>query len=111
MMIYVDLDETLCDTPGDPSQPRDYSKASPRGATIEKINYLSDAGHEIVIWTARGRLTKTDWGEVTRRQLKKWGVKYDRLSFDKPVFDLLIDDKATFYERLMDWEDVNGIIL
>ena len=100
MIIYVDLDEVLCHVPGDISQPRDYNQAVPDEYMIAKVNELSEQGHEIVIWTARGKLTKIDWKEITEKQLKDWEVKYDKLSFDKPYYDLLIDDKAVNLEYL-----------
>ena len=50
MIIYVDIDETICVSPED----RDYSKAIPIQKNIEKINNLYYNGHTIVYWTARG---------------------------------------------------------
>ena len=35
--------------------------------------------------------------EFTLDQLKNWNVKFDKLYFGKPRFDLLIDDKAFNY--------------
>ena len=32
------------------------------------------------------------------KQLKKWDVKYHKLIFGKPSFDLYIDDKALFFK-------------
>jgi len=59
------------------------------------INRLYDAGHEITYWSARGSATGLDWKKVTEDQFKEWGVKYHYMSLgEKPVFDLLIDDKA-----------------
>lgn len=91
MIVYCDLDETLCSMP---NSSRRYSEAVPIRENILKINKLYDAGHQIVIWTARGKVTGIEWRLVTEYQLKKWGVKYHTLSFDKPNFDLLFDDKA-----------------
>ena len=46
-------------------------------------------------WSARGSCTGIDWYSVTRAQFKNWGVKYHHLILgDKPVYDLLFDDKA-----------------
>ena len=88
--IYVDCDETLCVLPVD----RDYERAVPVMANVKWVNRLKDQGHKIVIWTARGQTTGRSWRALTERQLADWGVRYDELSFDKPAFDLLIDDKA-----------------
>ena len=89
MIIYVDIDETICKTPKD----RDYSKSIPLRKHINKINKLYDNGNTIIYWTARGTATGIDWREVTERQFKEWGVKYHELKFGKPNYDLFIDDK------------------
>ena len=36
--------------------------------------------------------------KITLKQLKKWDVKYHKLIFGKPSFDLFIDDKALFFK-------------
>ena len=90
MIIYVDIDETICDYDGE----RDYSLASPIPARIDEINKLFDEGHQVVYWTARGTVTGIDWKEITEAQLKKWGVKYSELRMGKPNYDLFICDKA-----------------
>ena len=91
MVIYVDIDETICFTP----ESRDYNLAEPDLAKIKVINRLYDEGNKIVYWTARGRLTKIDWYNVTKKQLKSWGAKYHELDVEtKPFYDLLICDKT-----------------
>jgi hypothetical protein len=67
MVIYVDIDETICFSP----ESRDYSLAEPYMNKIKKINILYDKGNEIIYWTARGRLTKIDWYDITKDQLDK----------------------------------------
>ena len=89
MIIYVDIDETICRSP----ESRDYKFAVPVVPNIKKINELYDAGNTIVYWTARGTGSGIDWREVTENQFKKWGVKYHDLKFGKPIYDLFIDDK------------------
>lgn len=89
MIIYVDIDETICCSPED----RDYSKATPITERIAKINKLYDVGNTIVYWTARGTGSGIDWREVTEKQFEDWGVKYHDLKFGKPVYDLFVDDK------------------
>ena len=89
MIIYVDIDETICLTPDD----RDYSHACPLPQRIAKINDLYAAGNKVIYWTARGSATKADWESLTRSQLSSWGAKYHELKFDKPVYDLFVDDK------------------
>ena len=89
MVIYVDIDETICNSPED----RDYSRAVPMVDRIERINKLYDDGHHIVYWTARGTGSGIDWKDVTMEQFHRWGVKYHGLMMGKPIYDLFIDDK------------------
>lgn len=95
MIIYVDIDETICRSP----ESRDYNFAVPVVSNIKKINALYDAGNTIVYWTARGTGSGIDWREVTENQFKKWGVKYHDLKFGKPIYDLFIDDKNISSDR------------
>lgn len=89
MIIFVDIDETICISP----ESRDYSKAEPIKKNIKKINKLYEKGHTIVYWTARGTGSGIDWSKITEKQFIKWGVKYHELKFGKPIYDLFIDDK------------------
>ncbi len=90
MIIYIDIDETICNN----SEDRDYVKATPILTNIEKANKLYNEGNTIVYWTARGTTTGIDWRETTEKQLKEWGVKYHDLKLGKPHYDLFIDDKV-----------------
>ena len=89
MILYVDIDETICTSPDD----RDYAKAKPIKKNIDKINKLYDDGNVITYWTARGTGSGIDWRDVTEKQFDKWGVKYHDLKFGKPIYDLFVDDK------------------
>ena len=89
MIIYVDIDETICETPDS----RDYNNSVPIKERIEKINSLYDSGDTIIYWTARGTESGINWRETTEEQFEKWGVKYHELNFEKPTYDLFIDDK------------------
>lgn len=90
MLVYVDIDETICCYEG----PREYPLAIPVYKNIEKINQLFEEGHTIVYWTARGSVSGIDWTEVTIKQLKEWGAKYHEAHLGKPHYDLFICDKA-----------------
>ena len=90
MIIYVVIDETICEY----SEEREYPLAEPIKENINKINNLFDNGHTIVYWTARGSVTGIDWTELTVMQLKKWGAKYNKVALGKPHFDLYKCDKA-----------------
>lgn len=97
MIIYIDIDETICDN----VRSRNYADAAPKKENIEKANKLYDEGHRIVYWTARGTVTGIDWEDVTRDQFERWGVKYHELKFGKPAYDLFIDDKNM---NVKDWK-------
>ena len=95
---YVfDLDGTLCTT-----HPGGYENAQPVWDRIRKVNSLHDAGHTIIIFTARGMATFRGvsplayirWYWSTRKQLRAWGVKFHRLRLGKPSGDFYIDDKG-----------------
>ena len=90
MIIYVDIDETICETPVS----RDYSLAVPIQKNIEKINNLYSEGNHIVYWTARGTGSGIDWSRITKEQLVRWGARYHHVRFQKPEYDLFICDKA-----------------
>ena len=90
MIIYVDIDETICISP----ESRDYSLATPIVENINKINKMYDEGNQIVYWTARGTVTGIDWTDLTKKQLTKWGAKHHDVKLGKPHFDLYICDKS-----------------
>ena len=49
MIIYVDIDDTICFY--DQQYNLDYSKAIPYPDRIKKINELFDKGNDIIYWT------------------------------------------------------------
>tara|TARA_B100000424_G_C22861576_1_gene459144 strand:- start:355 stop:675 length:321 start_codon:yes stop_codon:yes gene_type:complete len=101
MVIYIDIDQTICRSPLIDGQ-YDYNLSKPIVENITKANKLYDDGHEIVYWTARGSGTGLNWEELTNKQFKEWGVKFHDLKFGKPVYDLFIDDKNINTE---DWSE------
>ena len=101
MILYVDIDETICMSPDD----RDYAKAKPIKKNIDKINKLYDEGNTITYWTARGTGSGIDWRDVTEKQFDKWGVKYHDLKFGKPIYDLFVDDKNINSETFFKGEE------
>ena len=109
-MIYCfDIDGTLCtNTEGS------YEEALPYPEVIARVNSLFDAGHRIILYTARGSTTGIDWRVLTEDQLMSWGVKYHELLLGKPTADVYIDDKGVGVddwrkrmEKTSDTDDVN----
>lgn len=106
--ICFDIDNVICKT----DIKRDYSKSKPIKKNIEIINKLYEKEFNIILFTARymgrcnGNLTevKKKIKPLTLKQLKKWGVKYNKIYFGKPSFDLFIDDKSLFLKK--DWSKI-----
>ena len=98
-MIYCfDIDGTICtNTDGD------YARAERLIDVIEVINHLYDAGHRILLYTARGATTGLDWRELTERQLRDWNVRYHSLLMGKPTADVYIDDRCL---NVADWKKI-----
>ena len=101
-MIYVfDIDGTIC-TKLCENKGQDYRDALPSKNRIKQINSLYDAGHTIILLTARGMGRSNNnqteahamFFDLTRAQLKKWGIKYHELFLGKPAADFYIDDKG-----------------
>lgn len=88
MLIYVDIDNTICTTDG-----MDYYSSRPILCAIHRINEYYDKGATVVYWTARGTVSGIDWTGLTKSQLSEWGAKYHDLKFGKPAWDIFIDDK------------------
>ena len=105
-IFCFDLDNTLCTT-----YRSEYGKSKPKKKAINKVNQLFEKGHIIKIYTARymGRynnnrfLAEKKIKKLTITHLKKWGLKYHKIYFGKPSFDLVIDDKAIFFKK--NWRD------
>ena len=102
MLIYVDIDETICTLAGQDPEKLDYSKSSPIIENIKAVNDLYDAGNTIIYWTARGTKSGINWEAVTKEQFSLWGVKCHDVRFGKPAYDLFICDKVINSRR---WEE------
>jgi len=103
MVIYVDIDDTICDYDINDSS-TDYYKARPILMNIEKINKLYNEGNTIIYWTARSSVNtpkRKEYTELTKRQLKEWGaLHHDCIVGEKPAYDLLICDKSRRIEEI-----------
>ena len=90
MTYCFDLDGTLCtNTEGE------YVSAVPFPERINEVKKLYDAGHTILIDTARGSSTGLNWFKLTEGQLVDWGCPYHQLRVgSKLTADIFIDDKG-----------------
>ena len=101
--ICFDIDNVICKT----DHEHDYSKSKPIKKNIRVINKIYDKGFRVILYTARymgrydGKVNKVKKmiKPLTLTQLKEWGVKYNKIYFGKPSFDLFIDDKSLFYQK------------
>jgi capsule biosynthesis phosphatase len=101
--ICFDVDNIICKT----NTKRNYLNSKPIKKNIKVINKLYDKGFKIILYTARymGRCNenliqvKKKIKPLTVKQLKKWEVKYHKIYFGKPSFDLFIDDKSLFFNK------------
>ena len=71
MIIYVDIDETICFYEEEIALDgkKNYNMAIPSSENIAKVNKLYDEGNTIIFWTARGSRSGIDWTEFTKNQL------------------------------------------
>ena len=99
--ICLDIDGILCET-----KKNDYKKSKPKKKVISFINQLNKE-YRIIIFTARfmGRNNDTKYKakksgyQITKNQLKKWGLKFEKLYFGKPSYDIFIDDKNLGHKK------------
>lgn len=97
-IIIVDFDDTLCMHGEDKSN---ITAGLPNDSLIHSLNRLHDKGYRIHIYTARGHLSAQNradadlkYRQVITNWLATYKVKYDLLSFEKPLGFIYIDDKA-----------------
>ena len=99
-----DLDGVICKTKGN-----NYKKSKPIKDAINIINRLYLEGHYILIYTSRfmgrsnekvSKANKMGY-QLTLKQLKSWGVKFNKLKLGKPSYDIIIDNKSLNYSK--DW--------
>ena len=103
-IFCFDVDNTICITKG-----KQYSRSKPIEEVIILINKLYSEGHVIKIFTSRymGRnkgnknLAIKSGYNFTKKQLKKWNVKYDVLIMGKPPADYYVDDKNLSIDQFM----------
>lgn len=110
--ICFDIDQVICRT-----KKNFYTKSKPKIKTIKFINRLYEEGYNIKIFTARYmgtykeniNIIKKKYYKKTFNQLKKWGLKFNKLYMGKPSFDLFVDDKSLGHSK--DWiKDLNKLL-
>jgi len=102
MIFCFDIDGVICRTKGTM-----YTRSKPLKKNIKVINMLYEKGHTIILHTGRyflqSKIKKKKIIELdknnTRKQLKRWGLKYNKLFFNKPNYDIFIDDKNFGFKK------------
>ena len=107
--LVVDFDDTLAFTKN-----RSWAEAEPNRDLIIHLTNLYNDGWIIDIFTARGNIsceTRKDADIKYRDQIESWlfnnHVRYNTLSFDKPLAAYYIDDKSITPEEFLKLEIVS----
>ena len=99
MKICIDIDGVLCTLR---KSHETYAEVQPLPGAVEKLRSFKEAGHYLILNTARHMATcNSNVGMVVAKQGKTlidWlcyhGIVYDELWFGKPHADVYIDDNA-----------------
>jgi capsule biosynthesis phosphatase len=110
MRLCIDLDGVICHLR---KEGETYGDLQPVEGAASKLRELKEAGHYIILFTARHMKTcKGNPGMVIARQgkvtldwLEKHGMVYDEIHFGKPHADVYIDDNALRFEK---WDLIKG---
>ena len=95
-VLCFDLDNTICTT-----KKNFYKLSKPKKKIIDMINELYFEGYYIKIFTSRfmgrsneniSKAKKRGYSQ-TKIQLENWNLKFHKLIFGKPSYDLFVDDK------------------
>ena len=119
MIIAFDLDDTLCSRTSEEGGIAKYHTAYPIQRMVDICNECYDSGHHIVIYTARGMMYLSgssntiinELFELTKNQLREWGIKHHELVMCKLHYDVLIDDKVLNSEDVTCPNDINNFLL
>jgi capsule biosynthesis phosphatase len=108
MKICIDIDGVLCELRRPEQQ---YADLEPIPGAVEKMNSLKQAGHYLILCTARHMATcNSNIGMVVARQgrtlfdwLAKYKIPYDEIWFGKPHADVYLDDNGF---RFTNWNEI-----
>lgn len=108
MRIVIDIDGTICPIR---REDQSYADLKPFPGAVQQIQVLKDAGHYIILQTARNMATQQsnvgkvlkNIGKVTLDWLEAHRVPYDEIYFGKPNAHIYIDDRAF---RFHNWESI-----
>lgn len=95
--LVVDVDDTVCFTPG-----FDYASSISNEPVVAKLREARDLGWRIVLYTARGQgrsggrieTVAADVFEEVRSFCGRFDVPFDEIVVGKPLARWYVDDKA-----------------
>ena len=110
MKICIDIDGVLCELRR-PDQT--YAEVRPLPGAVEKMKSLKQAGHYLILCTARHMATcNSNTGLVVARQgktLLDWlaenEIPHDEIWFGKPHADVYVDDNGF---RFTSWNEISA---
>ncbi len=108
MRIVIDLDGTICPIK---NKEESYADLLPNAGAVAKIKELKNAGHYIILQTARNMATcesnvgkvMKNIGKITLDWLEIHKIEYDEIFFGKPNAQVYIDDRALRYNS---WQEI-----
>jgi len=95
MEIYIDFDGTIS-----PAHYPDKPTVPPFPNCVDTIKQFKQMGHTIIIYSCRANpdlFSKGKSFEATQEMvdyLNKWSIPYDRIDSGKPLYSILICDRA-----------------
>lgn len=109
MRFCIDIDGTLCEIK---QAGQSYTEVKPLPGAVEKLKALKQAGHYIILATARHMKTcDANVGLVLARQgkvlfdwLENHEIVFDEIWFGKPNADIYIDDRGFHFNG--NWNDI-----
>lgn len=88
MLVYIDIDDTLCSPISKKDSVEEIKNCKPYTHIIKLVRELYNRGHKIVLYTHRAK----NCHKETEKWLKKHKVPYNTIKYQKPKWDILIDN-------------------
>jgi uncharacterized HAD superfamily protein len=99
MIIAFELDDIISSPVSNFMALSDAEKCTVKEKSKETIDQLKTLGHTIVIFTKRDASLMAS----TEYWLQKNKIQYDRILFNKPQYDMLVDTKCF---KFTSWDDL-----
>src|SRR5574340_470722 len=86
LTVAVDIDGILTNE----TEGWNYHLRTPNQKNIDAVNALYDAGHLVILYSAR----HVEDMEATKEWMEKHGVRHHAITLGKMHYDVMIDDKT-----------------